>query len=183
MRRLALSFLFTVVLAGCGSGDAVRFAEPQLLRPAFAELDGADGVGFQIEVRALRLERSSWSVEASVVNRTGIAWRIGRPHVPGGTKFGLILLATGEESEWRAMVARGQVTPALVATRFVPVLPDLLRPGERWRGVFSGPGRLPAGSYVRFAFGRFTATAEPPSGLPWRLMAVTSRPVQIRAGV
>ena len=81
MRRLALSFLLAAVLAGCGGGEAVRFAEPQLLRPAVAELDGSDGVGFQLEVRVLRLERSSWSVEASVVNRTGIAWRIGRPHV------------------------------------------------------------------------------------------------------
>ncbi len=182
MRRFALSFLFAAVLAGCGGGQAVRFAEPQLLRPAVAELDGAEGAGFQLEVRVLRLERSSWSVEASVVNRTGIAWRIGRPHVLGGSKFGLIVLATGEESEWRAMVARGQVTPALIATQFVPELPDLLRPGERWRGVFSGPGRLPAGSYVRFAFGRFTATVEPPRGLPWRLLAVTARSLWIPPG-
>ncbi len=182
MRRLALAFLSTVALAGCGGGEGVRFAEPQLLLPGVAELDGADGVGFQLEVRVLRLERSSWSVEASVVNRTGIAWRIGRPHVPGGTKFGLIVVATAEESEWRAMVARGQVTPALIASRFVPEVPELLRPGASWRGVFSGPGRLPAGSYVRFAFGRFTATAEPPRGLPWRLIAVTERSLRIPPG-
>ncbi len=182
MQRLALSFLLTVAVAGCGGGETVRFAEPQLLRPAVAELDGADGVGFQLEVRVLRLELSSWSVEASVVNRTGIAWRIGRPHVPGGTKFGLIVLATGEENEWREMVARGQVTPALIATRFVPELPDLLRPGQRWQGVFSGPGRLPAGSYVRFAFGRFTATEDPLRGLPWRLIAVTERSLWIPPG-
>lgn len=80
------------------------------------------------------------------------------------------------------MVARGQVTPALVATRFVPGLPDLLRPGQRRRGAFSGPGRLPAGSYVRFAFGRFTATEGPPRGLPWRLLAVTARSLRIPPG-
>lgn len=182
MPKLALSLLVAVAIAGCGGGQAVRYAEPQLLRPAVAELDGADGVGFQLEVRVLRLERSSWSVEASVVNRTGIAWQIGRPHVPGGTKFGLIVLATDDASEWRAMVARGQITPALIAARFVPELPGFLRPGESWRGAFSGPGRIPAGSYVRFAFGRFTATEEPPRGLPWRLIAVTKRSLRIPPG-
>jgi hypothetical protein len=68
-----------------------------------------------------------------------------RPHVPGGTYFGLEPFRT---SSWREVLERAQsgagAKPRTIAERFKPALPRRLPPGRGWSGEFSGqPRRKP----------------------------------------
>jgi hypothetical protein len=180
--RVAVVVLAGVLGTGCGGrADVAEPGRPQTIRLDWHELDGVDAVGFQFDVRALRIEERGWAVQAGVTNRTDATFRITRPHVRGGTKFGLFVLRSDSAREWRQRVAARRLTPELLASRFEPPIPQLLRPGARWIGTFSGPGRPPAGSFVRIAFGRFVTTETPPRGLPAELLAVTRRAARIDA--
>lgn len=159
--------LCLLVCAGCGQEkEEGRRAPPQTIRLGWHELDGVRGIGFELEVRTLRIAEDGWAVDASVTNRAGVTYRITRPHVRGGTKFGLFILQSDSREEWNERIAARRLTPELLATRFSPSLPPLLRPGGRWNGTFDGPGRPPAGTYVRIAFGRFVTTEAPARGSP-----------------
>jgi len=167
-----------VACSGSGRESEVAFAPPQTLPLGWRELDGDHGRGFRLEVRSLRITHDRWAVEASVTNRTGVSYVIDRPHVPGGTKFGLFLTSS-EPGDWERRVSARRLTPELIATRFEPPLPQILYPRARWSGTFSAQGRLRSGSSVRVAFGRFRTTEIPPPGLPTHLMAVTRRAARL----
>jgi len=170
-----------VACSGSGRESEVAFAPPQTLPLGWRELDGDHGRGFRLEVRSLRITHDRWAVEASVTNRTGVSYAIDRPHVPGGTKFGLFVIRSSDRGEWEGRVFAGRVTPDIIATRFEPPIPRLLRPGARWSGTFSARGRLRSGISVRVGFGRFRTTETPPPGLPTHLMAVTRSTARIGA--
>ena len=177
---LLSSVLALASAAGCGGGSAsVVYASPQEIRISSNELDGYRGHGFRLQIRGLRLTSDRWLVTASVTNATPVSWVVRRPHVRGGTKFGLFVLSTSDPKRWRAEFEAARTTPSLLAEQFQPPLPASFAPGERWSGAFSGRGRIPQGSFVRFAFGRFTTSGKPPTGLPAGLMAVTRHPVRV----
>jgi len=175
------SLLALASAAGCGGGGSasVVYASPQEIRISSNELDGYRGHGFRLQIRSLRLTSDRWLVTATVTNATRVNWVVRRPHVRGGTKFGLFVLSTSDPKRWRAEFEAGRTTPSLLAERFQPSLPARFAPGERWSGVFSGRGRIPQGSFVRFAFGRFTTSERPPTGLAAGLMAVTRHSVRV----
>lgn len=89
---------------------------------------------------AVRLAISeNWRVDLSFRNRTRVTLFIVRPHVPGGTYFGLEPFRT---SSWREVLERaeaGAAKPRTIAERFKPALPRRLPSGGGWSGEFSGP--------------------------------------------
>jgi hypothetical protein len=87
-------------------------------------------------VRKLTIRRNGWSVAAAVRNNTRASFLIERPHHPGETEFGLLVLDS------RDVEAVERAGPGVFATRFEPPLPRVLRPRSEWSGTFSGPGRL-----------------------------------------
>lgn len=170
--RLA-ALLVLALVAGCGDAAVADFAPPQVVEVGIAQADGV-----VVAVRRLEITRAGWRVEASLVNRTPATWLVTMPHVRGGTKFGLFVAAAAEELRPARLGQVRNPTPALLATRFRPPLPRILRPGARWSGEFGGPGRIPAGSWVAFGFGRFTSYG-PQAGFPQGWITVT-RPVLVR---
>jgi hypothetical protein len=120
-----------------------------------------------------------WRVDAAVTNASPVIWTVTRPHVRGGTKFGLFVAARPSDLEPAAVEAGRRTTPQLLAETFEPPLPRVFRPRMRWSGSFAGHGFIPKGSFVAFAFGRFSTQADPPAGLPRDLVATTSRPLHV----
>jgi hypothetical protein len=176
----SLCLAAVVTVAGCGStARPAELAPPQLIEVGTREVDGRNTVGFLLEVRRLRLTPAGWEVEARVVNSTPVTWSIGRPHVPGGTKFGLFVARSPDALRPERLEGGAKTTPQLLATHFDPPIPRVLRPADGWSGRFSGPGRIARGSYVKFAFGRFTTYQRPPAGLPAQVMALTSNAIRI----
>jgi hypothetical protein len=169
-----------LTVAACGTtGQPARYAAPQVIEIGTHELDGRHGIGFVLDIRRLRLSRSGWEVEARVVNATPVTWSIAKPHSRGGTKFGLFLGRDPKALRPATLEAAARTTPQLLALNYDPPTPTALRPGEGWSGRFSGPGRIQRGTYIKFAFGTFTTDQPPPEGLPPRLMALTSKAVQV----
>ena len=88
-------------------------------------------------------------MRASITNDTSTTLFIGRPHTDDPGTFGLLATESVRHS--------GRVPSGLLATRYVPPLPRVLRPGEGWSGRFSGLGAVPAGTSLRIVFGSFWA--------------------------
>jgi hypothetical protein len=169
-----------VVGSACGGEKkSVAAAPSQIVRVGTSELAGAGGVGFRLDVRRLHITPTGWRVEARVTNATPATWTIGRPHVSGGTKFGLFVARTARELRPSRLEASARTTPPLIANAFEPPLPRTLAPGATWSGSFAGNGRVPSGSYVSVAFGRFSSYSQPP-GLPRGLLAIISVPTRVQ---
>jgi hypothetical protein len=145
VRRIAL---LSIVLAGCGGTSELHPSARQTLRLNWHESDA----GLTTTVRSIAVTANGWRVEASVTNRRPDALDVLSLHRMHATRFGLIvsrrreLPRTGRFADLR--------TP-FFATRATPPVPTTLRPGESWRGSFSGPGRPPRGVFLRVTFGRF----------------------------
>ena len=152
-----------------------------MIHVGIRELDGQGGFGFVVKVRILALRRAGWMVEASVRNATATSWVIGRPHSSAGTKFGLFVGRSPLELRPSSLERHARTTPSLLADRFDPPLPRILRPTGSWSGRYSGRGSIASGSYVAFAFGRFL-TDRPPPGFPRRLIVVTSHAIRVPGG-
>jgi hypothetical protein len=162
-----------LVSAGCGSTEHVAWAPPQTV-PFHGSSDcGPKGRDIEIHVRRLVLRRDGWRVDASIANHTGTAVQVSRPHHPNHVQFGVDVFETNRLGEVERRVAQRAMHNNALAERVEPPLPHALEPGERWRGSFSGPGRLPAGRYVRIEFGRFTFPGTVPPGYPARFFCVT----------
>jgi hypothetical protein len=127
-----------------------------------------------VDVRGLVVRSNGWSVAATVKNDTQVTMTIGRPHHPGETEFGLLLLASSKASDVEA------AGPGVLATEFVPGLPAVLRPRATWSGTFSGRGRLSKARYVRIQLGRFTTVGPAQPGVPWRFRYITDHVVRLR---
>ena len=108
----------------------------------------------------LVIREQGWTVDAAIEDRTSVTYLVTRPHVPGGTKTGLVV---------------GEAT--LVANRFEPALPRVLEPGRRWQGRFSGTRRLPAGRPARVSFGLFFNGASRPAYFRW----ITDHAISLRS--
>lgn len=176
-----MALLLTALeLPACGSEPSFVPAGPQTVELGWRELDGTGRVGFRLEIQRIVVASTGWSVDAAVTNATGVTFTIGRAHVFGGSKFGLFVREADDAKGWRRMLSTGNIAPQLVADRFVPPLPGRLEPSQTWRGRFTGQGRLPSGSFVRVAFGRFTTTEPVPSWLGTHVLAVTTRSAHIR---
>jgi len=157
-----------IVLAGIGCGTSTSSpTHEQTIVLNWHEAPGRPGARLIVDVRRLLVHPNGWSVEARVENDAGAPLEIGRPHHPGKTEFGVLVLKTARASEI------AHLGPGVLATRFMPELPRVLRPGAAWSGTFSGRGRLAGAHYVRIVFGRFRIFGMPPRGLPSRFRYIT----------
>jgi hypothetical protein len=156
-----------VALVGCGSGSvASPPAEPRTFELDWVEHSPESGLAFRIDRLVVR--PGGWAVTASVANRSSAGYAIRRPHRPGESMFGLVLLETGSEDELRELTADfRKAPPFLEPDRIEPPLPSVLSPGSSWRGTMSGSRALRNGAAVRVLFGRFERTHGDPGYLLW----------------
>ncbi len=103
-----------------------------------------------------------------------------RPHVPGGTYFGLEPFRTSSFREVLERVEAGAAKPRTFAERFSPALPRLLPPGRGWSGEFSGRAALPADTPIRVVLGRFEVAGNVPSGFFVGFLCISERFVRLR---
>jgi hypothetical protein len=168
-----------VLAAGCGGSDG-RFAGPQVVRLGWHENCGTQADALPIETRRLVQTKTRWRLDLSFRNETRVGLNVIRPHFPGGTKFGLDVFRTTSPAEVRRRAELGRTTPDLLADRFRPRKPELLAPGDRWTGSFSGPGRLPAGVPIRVVLGRFFPLGSVPPGLYRGFICISEKAVRLR---
>ena len=173
--RHALILATCVIAAGCGSREATAtWAPPETLTFRGGSDCGPKGHDVQIRVRKLVVGRRSWRVDATLANRTGVALQVIRPHHLHTVEFGLDVFDTNTLAEVERRAARKALHNGALAERVVPPLAGVLRPGDRWAGSFSAPGRLPRGKYVRVVFGRFVVPGgKVPAGLAARFFCTT----------
>jgi hypothetical protein len=112
-------------------------------------------------------------VKSEVNARRATTLTIGRRHRRHGTEFGVLVLPSGRAD---AIVEAG---PGIFATRFSPTAPSRLRPGQSWKGTFSGPGSPPVGSYVRIELG-FFGTSKPKRPLTREFRYITDHVLLLR---
>jgi hypothetical protein len=175
MWRRLLLVLAVPFFAACGATSTPANVAVETLELDWRERD----VGIDVEVRRLMLRRNGWSAELAFTNGTGQTLVIDRAHVPGGTRFGLLVLATGEWDEVRRLTTGGRLPPpAETATRFDPPLPRVVRPGRRWRGTMSGNRPLARGRFVRILLGRFNSQ-RPVRGGVRRFLLITEHSVRL----
>jgi hypothetical protein len=174
------SLLAAVVVAGCGSGDeSVRVAspaKPRALELGWVEQASASGLVFR--AHRFVVNQRGWQLTASVANHAEADYTIDRPHRPGESMFGLVLLETATRKELRELTADyRKAPPFLEPDRIEPPLPRVLSAGTSWRGTMSGSTVLREGAVVRFLFGRFVRTRGAPGYLLW----VTQHAVRLQA--
>ena len=165
--------LLLVAAPGCREASTLPPAQPRTIGLSWHEAPGPKGETLVVDVRRFVVRPNGWSVSASVKNDTRVAITIGRPHHPGGTEFGVLVLASPDS---RAVDAAG---PGVFASRFAPDIPRLLAAGATWSGTFSGRGRLAVASYVRVEFGRFTTVGAVQQGVPWRFRYITDHVLRL----
>jgi hypothetical protein len=156
-----------VALVGCGSGsDASAPAPPRTFELNWVEDSPESGLTFRVD--RLVIGRDGWQLTASVANRSSAGYAIRRPHRPGESMFGLVLLKTESGEEVRELTADfRKAPPFLEPDRIEPPLPSVLSPGSSWRGTLSGSRALRNGAAVRVLFGRFERTHGDPGYLLW----------------
>ena len=137
-----------------------------MLELGWAEQSRETGLHFRVEKLVIRRDR--WQLTASVANRGSVGYVIQRPHHPGESMFGLVLLETATKREVRELTADfRKAPPFLEPDRIEPALPRVLAAGSRWRGTLAGSMLLRKGSVVRVLFGRFVRTRGDPGYLLW----------------
>lgn len=170
-----------LVAPGCGAGRSGKVARPQTANLNWHENCGTGVDPIPIATRRLVVEKGAWRVALSFRNRTRMTLFILRPHVLGGTWFGLEPFRT---ASWREVLERAEAgapaSPRTLAERFSPALPRLLPPGRGWAGDFSGHATLPAGVPIRVVLGQFRAIGQTPSDLFGGFLCVSERVVRLR---
>jgi len=184
-RRRIRSFLavgLALFPGGSGSNGSGTVARPQTANLNWHENCGTRADPIPIATRRLVVEQGIWRVGLSFRNRTRVTLFIVRPHVPGGTYFGLEPFRT---SSWREVLERAQAgaaKPRTIAEHFKPALPRRLPPGRGWywSGEFSGPGGLPVGVPIRVVLGRFVAAGQQaPSELSGGFLCISERVIRL----
>ena len=151
--------------AACGETERAFVAREQVRSLGWHENCGTHDDALPIETRRIAVRGGRWRVSLAFRNETSVTLSVVRPHIPGGTYFGLEPFETSSSSEVRERAERLAAKPRTLADRFEPELPRLLMPGEGWSGTFSGPGGLPAGTPIRVVLGRFVIRGHVPPGL------------------
>jgi hypothetical protein len=134
---------------------------------------------FPIDIHRLIVLKRQWRVEVSFVNQTGVTLAVVRPHVPGGTYFGL---ETFETTSWEEVLQRVEqyaAKPGWLADRFSPSRPGPVAPGQAWSGWFSGLGGLPAATPIRVVLGRFVLLGQAPPHFPSGFLCISERVVRL----
>jgi hypothetical protein len=161
--------LAAVALVGCGSMNApttvARAAQPPVFELGWVERSPS-GLTFRVERLVVR--RDGWEVTASVSDSASVSYVIQRPHRPGESMFGLVLLRTRTRAEVRELTADfRKAPPFLEPDRIDPPVPRVLAAHSSWRGKLSGSTILRRGLVVRVLFGRFVRTRGDPGYLLW----------------
>ena len=177
MRRRFLTAAVLLVLAagGCGGESTSTPARPRTVVLDWHEAPGRAGARLIVDVRRLVVRADGWSVDARVKNGTTVVYTIGRPHHPGQSEFGVLLLSSPNVQ----VDDNAAAGPGVLASRYSPPLPRVLHPGGAWSGTFSGRGRLTDARYLRVQLGRFTAVGPRRPGLPWRFGYVTDHVLKL----
>ena len=165
MRRTVLLVLVALV-AGCGEPalerprpDAV-VAGPQRVELGWREPYPAQARERLVyEVDSFEVTRDGWSAVVAITNSTSVGF------ATSARRYGLMLFATGDISEFDDQNRAGTLPPPRPAEEIEPPPPAILAPGATWRGRLTAPGSLPAGSYVRVAFGALVPRDDPPEGI------------------
>jgi hypothetical protein len=116
--------------------------------------DGHGRVVMTFRVHGLVVDKTGWAAAITFRNLSSHRVRI-------SPDFGLAL--------YRTRTATPHPDRFSAATRTRPAMPGSLAPGGRWTGAVGGPGKPPAGMYVRVVFGHFTGLAVPglSEGFTW----------------
>lgn len=166
--------LAALATTGCGQTSTSSPARTRKIPLDWHEASRPPGSRLIVDVRGLEVRPGGWTVTAAVRNDTRVTLAIGRPHHPGQTEFGLLVLPSASV---RAVDDAG---PGVFASSFTPAIPRALHPQDAWSGTFSGRGRLAEGHYVRVELGRFTTVGPPRHGVPWRFRYITDHVVRLR---
>jgi hypothetical protein len=178
-RRHVLVAVAAGLLVGCGTTASARVARPQIVNLTWHENCGTRASPLRIKTRRLTVGPRRWRVDLSFRNETSVTLFVLRPHVSGGTYFGLETFETDSLEEVRDRAERNAAKPGLLADRFSPSKPGPLLPEEGWSGWFSGPGALPAGVPIRVVLGRFVITGKVPPGLASGFLCISNRHVRL----
>lgn len=148
IRRLALAALVVLVLAAPAAASEVKLDWREQIK------DDNGHVAMTFRVHGLVVDKTGWAAAITFRNLTSHRIRI-------SPDFGLALDKTSKPGDHP-----DRFSPA---TRTQPALPGYLAAGGRWTGAIGGPGKPPAGMYVRVVFGHFTGLAVPglTTGFTW----------------
>ena len=152
--RTVVALALLAVLALPEAGGAVE-GNPKRFELSWVEHARTGGrVVMTFRVTRVHFQFEAWAAQVEFHNRSGKTMRV-RP------QFGLLVSKTkGQDPSFQALLAR----------RSQPRLPAILFPGQRWKGVISGPGRPRSGTWVRVNFGFFAVRglyADMPDGFSW----------------
>jgi hypothetical protein len=181
MRRfVGIPCLALLFVTACGTTTPpARVARKQVRELGWHENCGTRAHPIPIETRRLLVGKYRWNVELTFRNETGVTLSVIRPHVPGGTYFGLESFETASWQEVLERAERGEAKPGWLADRFTPSRPGPVGPGQRWSGSFSGPGGLPAETPIRVVLGRFVSTGALPPDFPGGFLCISERVVRL----
>jgi hypothetical protein len=151
-----------------GGERAVLAAPAEPRTPELGWIERSTEAGLVFRVDRLAVRSNGWVATLSVTNRSSALYSIQRPHRPGESMFGLVLLRTADKRELRELTADFRKEPPfLEPDRFTPRLPLVLPPGSTWRGTMAGSRVPPRGSVVRVLFGRFLRARGQPRYVLW----------------
>jgi hypothetical protein len=179
-RFVGIPCLALLFVTACGeTTPPAPVARKQVRELGWHENCGTRAHPIPIETRRLLVGKYRWTVELAFRNETGVTLSVVRPHVPGGTYFGLEAFETASPHEVLERVERNAAKTGWLADGFTPSRPGLVRPGQRWSGSFSGPGDLPAATPIRVVLGRFDITESIPPGFPGGFLCFSERVVRL----
>ena len=152
--RTVVAVALLAALALPAAGGAVE-GNPKRFELSWVEHARAGGrIVMTFKVTQVHFQFGAWAAQVEFHNRSGKTMRV-RP------QFALLVSKTkGQDPNFQALLVR----------RSQPRLPVLLFPGQRWKGVMSGPGRPRVDTWIRFNFGYFAVTglfADSPGGFSW----------------
>jgi hypothetical protein len=91
-----------------------------------------------------------------------------------------MLFATGDLSELEEANEAGRLPPPRQPETIEPLPPAVLVPGATWRARLTGSGSLPAGGYMRVAFGPLVVQGDPPDDMEPTVRWITDRSYRLR---
>lgn len=179
---LALGSVAVLACGGCGANGSgsVPSARPQIVNLGWHENCGTRADPLPITTRRLIVRERGWRVDLSFRNETRVTLGVVRPHVLGGTFFGLEPFETASRREVLERAEKLGAKPRRLADRFSPSTPRLLPPGTGWSGWFAGPGVLPAGTPIRVVLGRFVITEAVPPDFFDGFLCISDRVVRLK---